>query len=275
MILSMKDEACILFLQWALPQMQLRWEGFRRVRKQVCKRIGQRINQLGLPNELAYRDYLHHHDTEWQILAALCHVTISRFYRDKIVFDQLKNELIPRLCDQLRLHDEKYLHCWSAGCARGEEAYSLVLIWSFVLQHQYPEIAISITATDIDPIMIQQARKACYPFSSVKNLSPEWRRMAFTQIKDQYCLHPIYQPPVTFTLGDVAQLVNTQSYRLVLCRNLVFTYFNLDRQIQFLHKLQAQLSEGSILVLGAHERLPEGIRGWCQWQQRLPIYICE
>ena len=271
----MKDEACIHFLQWALPKMELRWEGFRRVRKQVCKRIGQRINQLGLANEWAYRDYLLHHAAEWQILVALCHVTISRFYRDKIIFDQLKSGLIPQLCEQLRLQDEKCLHCWSAGCARGEEAYTLVLIWSFVLQKQYPDIAISITATDIDPIMIQQARKACYPFSSVKNLPVEWRQVAFTQLNDQYCLRSVYQHPVNFMLGDVEKLLNTPSYRLVLCRNLVFTYFSLERQVQFLHELQSQLSEGSILVLGAHEGLPEGISGWRQWQPRLPIYLRE
>lgn len=271
----MKDQACIHFLQWALPQMQLRWQGFRRVRKQVCKRIGQRISQLGLVDELAYRDYLHHHAAEWKTLAALCHVTISRFYRDKIVFDRLGSELIPRLCDRLQQQGEKHLHCWSAGCARGEEAYSLVLLWSFLLQQQYPKMAISITATDIEPIMIQQARKACYPFSSVKNLSAEWRKMAFMQLNDQYCLRPVYQRPVTFLLGDAEQMINTQSYQLVLCRNLVFTYFSLDRQVQFLHKLQAQLAEGSILVLGAHECLPEGISGWRQWKPRLPIYLRE
>lgn len=271
----MKDEACIHFLQWALPQMQLRWQGFRRVRKQVCKRISQRINQLGLADELAYRDYLLSHASEWQTLAILCHVTISRFYRDKIVFNCLESELIPRLCAQLQLQGEKNLYCWSAGCARGEEAYSLVLLWSFVLQDYYPEMVISITATDIEPLMIQQARKACYPFSSVKNLAAEWRQRAFRQINDQYCLHPVFQRPVTFSLADVEQMVGTQSYHLVLCRNLVFTYFNLDRQVQFLHKLQTQLSAGSVLVLGAHERLPEGISDWRQWQSRLPIYVLE
>lgn len=64
-----------------------------------------------------------------------------------------------------------------------------------------------------------------------------------------------------------------QSYHLVLCRNLVFTYFSLERQVQFLHKLQTRLLEGDVLVLGAHERLPEGVSGWRQWQLRLPIYV--
>jgi chemotaxis protein methyltransferase CheR len=271
----MKDEACIYFLQWALPHMQLRCQGFRRVRKQVCKRVGRRIAALGLADELAYRDYLHSHAVEWQTLGMLCRVTISRFYRDKSVFNQLGSELVPRLCDQLRLQGGKSLRCWSAGCARGEETYSLVLLWSFMLQDQYPEIAISINATDIDPVMIQQARKACYAFSSLKNLLPEWRQIAFTKIDDQYCLHNAYQRPVNFSLGDVENVVNTQSCHLVLCRNLVFTYFNVERQEQFLHRLQEQLTEGGVLVLGTHEHLPEGVSGWCQWRQRLPIYIRE
>lgn len=271
----MKDDACIQFLQWALPKMQLRWQGFRRVRKQVCKRISQRISQLGLVDEWAYRDYLQSHAAEWQSLQGLCHVTISRFYRDKIVFNQLATDLIPRLCDQLQQQGKNCLQCWSAGCARGEEAYSLVLLWSFALQQSYPDIMISITATDIDPIMIQQARKACYPFSSIKNLTPAWRDMAFSQFNDQYCLHPIHQRPVILSLADVEQVVGKQSYHLVLCRNLVFTYFSLERQAQFVHKLQAKLAAGSVLVLGAHERLPEGIGGWRQWQPRLPIYVRE
>lgn len=113
--------------------------------------------------------------------------------------------------------------------------------------------------------MIQQARKACYSFSSLKNLLPEWREMAFAQSNDQCCLHSLYQCPVTFSLGDVEQVVGKQFFHLVLCRNLVFTYFNIDRQMQFLQKLRVQLVKGGVLVLDAQERLPEEISGWRQW----------
>ena len=271
----MKDEACVRFLQWALPQMQLRWQGFRKVRKQVCKRVGRRIAELGLADETAYRDYLQSHTVEWQTLSTLCRVTISRFYRDRAVFDLLSETLIPHLCDDLRQQCEKKLRCWSAGCARGEEAYSLVLLWKFILQERYPEMTISLTATDIDPEMIRQGQKACYAYSSLKNLSPEWRQTAFEHIEDQYCLRQIYRSPVAFRLGDVENVAFAQHYHLVCCRNLVFTYFNLEKQALFLSKLRQLMTAGGVLVLGAHETLPEGMDGWRHWHQRLPIYLRE
>jgi len=271
----MKDDTCVQFLQWALPQLQLRWQGFRRVRKQVCKRVGRRIVELGLADETAYRDYLQSHAGEWQTLSTLCRVTISCFYRDKAVFNCLSETLIPHLCDDLRRQSEKKLRCWSAGCASGEEAYSLVLIWKFILQEHYPEMTISVTATDIDPEMIRQARKACYVFCSLKNLSPEWRQTAFEQSEDQYCLRQVYRSPVDFRLGDVEKVSFAQPYHLVCCRNLVFTYFNLERQVLFLSKLQQQMTAGGVLVLGTHESLPEGLSGWRCWHQRLPIYLRE
>jgi chemotaxis protein methyltransferase CheR len=270
-----KDEACIQFLQWALPQLRLRWAGFRRVRKQVCKRIGRRIGELGLADEAAYQDYLQHHAMEWHTLATLCRVTISRFYRDKTVFHFLGETAIPRLCDALCQQDEKTLRYWSAGCARGEEAYSLILLWQLSLQQHYPDIKISVAATNIDPEMIHQAQQACYPFSSVKNLPPAWRQIAFESIGDQYCLRPVYRSPVVFQRGDVEAMAYAQPYHLVCCRNLVFTYFNVERQVLFLSKLQPQMTAGGVLVLGAHERLPEGVSGWRRENQRLPVYLRE
>lgn len=273
----MKDEACVQFLQWALPEMQLRWLGFRRVRGQVCKRIGRRIAELNLADETAYREYLHDHALEWQTLARLCRVTISRFYRDHAVFHFLRETAIPHLCDALRQQGEKTLRCWSAGCARGEEAYSLVLLWQLALQERYPDISIAVTATDIDPEMIRQAQQACYPFSSVKNLPPAWRQIAFESIGDQYCLRPMNRSPVVFQRGDVEAMAMAfaQPYHLVCCRNLVFTYFNRERHVQFLNQLRPHMPAGGVLVLGAHERLPEGVTGWRCWHPRLPIYLRE
>jgi chemotaxis protein methyltransferase CheR len=271
----MKDEACVQFLQWALPQMQLLWPGFRRVRGQVCKRVGRRIAELGLADETAYRDYLQSHAVEWQTLATLCRITISRFYRDKAVFNCLSETLLPQLCEALRRQNAKELRCWSAGCARGEEPYSLVLLWKFILQQRYPEMDISVNATDIDPEMIRHAQQACYAFSSVKNLSPAWCQAAFEPSEDQYCLRQVYRSPVTLQLGDVEKVACAQTYHLVCCRNLVFTYFNLERQALFLNKLRQQMTPGGVLVLGAHESLPEGSSGWRGWHPWLPIYLRE
>jgi chemotaxis protein methyltransferase CheR len=237
--------------------------------------IGRRIAELGLADETAYRDYLHTHAAEWRFLASLCRVTISRFYRDPAVFDFLSDTAIPQLCDALHPQNENTWRCWSAGCARGEEAYSLALLWQLSLQARYPDMRMSVTATEIDPDMMRQAQQACYPYSSVKHLPPAWRQTAFEPIDDYYCLRLEYRSPVAFQLGDVEAMVFGAPYHLVCCRNLVFTYFDSERQALLLSRLQPHMARGGALVLGAQERLPAGVPGWRRGHPRLPVYVRE
>ena len=93
----MKDEQCVRFLQWALPQLHMRWPGFRKVRKQVCKRVSARMRDLSLTDIDGYKVYLQDHTDEWVELDALCRITISRFYRDQGVFAILQQQVLPAL----------------------------------------------------------------------------------------------------------------------------------------------------------------------------------
>ncbi len=121
----MKNEQCVRFLQWALPQLGMRWPGFRKVRKQVCKRVGQHIQDLGLAGVDEYQVYLEEHPTEWAQLDSLCRITISRFCRDKEVFAALEKEVLPSLVRGVRERGDTNLRIWSAGCGSGEEPYTL------------------------------------------------------------------------------------------------------------------------------------------------------
>ena len=98
------------FLQWAVPRLGLRWAGFRNVRGQVEKRVGRRVAELALPDLAAYRARLQADPAEWEVLRGLCGVTISRFYRDRRVWDAIIDEVRTSLCSerQGRLidHDE-------------------------------------------------------------------------------------------------------------------------------------------------------------------------
>jgi chemotaxis protein methyltransferase CheR len=133
----MSDAECVAFLQWALPRLNLRWQGFRKVRRQVCRRISRRLAELGLADAAAYRAYLEAQPQEWAVLGGLCRVTISRFWRDQAVFEVLCDTVLPALGAPVS--------AWSAGCASGEEPYSLVLA------ADQAGIAIRILGTDVDP----------------------------------------------------------------------------------------------------------------------------
>ncbi|MEQ9669086.1 hypothetical protein [Coleofasciculus sp. G2-EDA-02] len=93
----MKDTECVRFLQWALPQLNLRWAGFRKLRKQTCKRIQRRLIELQLSDIDAYKSYLNTYPEESIILERYCRITISRFYRDRQIFKHLHQELLPQL----------------------------------------------------------------------------------------------------------------------------------------------------------------------------------
>jgi chemotaxis protein methyltransferase CheR len=138
-------------LQWALPRLHLRWRGFRKVRRQVYKRISPRLQELGLADLGGYRAYLENHPGEWRMLDGLCRIGISRFYRDRSVFEHLEHEVFHELARLLVARGEDEMHCWSAGCAAGEEPYTLAIIWKERFAIKFPELRLRIVATDVDP----------------------------------------------------------------------------------------------------------------------------
>ena len=89
----MKDTECVEFLRWALPRLHLSWPGFRKVRRQVCRRVERRRQELGLADVAAYRARLEERAEEWAVLDGLCRVTISRFYRDRGLWDFLERDI--------------------------------------------------------------------------------------------------------------------------------------------------------------------------------------
>jgi chemotaxis protein methyltransferase CheR len=251
----MTDAECVDFLQWALPRMGLRWHGFRKVRRQVCRRVARRLAELGLSVD-GYRAYLDGEAAEWDVLAGLCRVTISRFWRDRAVFEALRDEVLSELGPHVR--------AWSAGCASGEEPYSLVLAAAEA------RVGIDVIATDVDPTVLERAGRACYPESSLRDLPADLRTRAF----EEGCLRADFRARVEFRRHDVRDGAPDGPFDLVLCRNLVFTYFADAAQVDVGGGLVRSLHAGGALVIGTHEALPEGLNGLEPWPAARGVYRC-
>ena len=264
-LMVMKDSDCVQFLQWALPRLHMRWPGFRKVRAQVCKRLQRRIRLLDLDGIVNYRHYLQQHPQEWRALDALSRVTISRFYRDKAVFDTLAREVLPALVDAARERGGEALRIWSAGCASGEEPYTLSILWASELRSRYPGTTIDIVGTDADVDMIGRAREARYGLGSVRDLPESSRRQAFARQDGAFVLKPEFRRGVRFLEQDIREAQPEGPFDLVLCRNLVFTYFDEDLQTDVLGRIVAAMQPGAALVLGLHEHLPTAVDGLTGW----------
>ncbi len=250
----------------------MRWPGYRKVRRQVCKRVARRLHKLGLADTLAYRAYLDAHPDEWRELDELCHIPISRFYRDHAVFNYLGQKVLPDLADAAAARSSDRIRVWCAGCGAGEEPYTLAILWRLSLQRRFPELKLQILATDVDHAQLDRAIVACYPRGSLKELPDEWIEAAFEQRSGRYCLRPDFRAGVEFQQQDIRSQRPQGTFDLVLCRNIVFTYFEEELQLEVARYLLHFLVPGGILVLGIHEVLPPGTAGFLSLEPRLCIY---
>ena len=268
----MHDEACVRFLQWVLPQLHMRWPGFRKVYGQVCKRIHRRIVELGLSDIAEYRYYLQQHPEEWTVMDAAARVTISRFYRDKMMFAFLQQQVLPGLCHQAIAAGHNHLNVWSVGCGSGEEPYSLAIIWQLLLHQHFPDLNLHIVATDADSALCQRAEQASYTYGSIKNLPSAWREQVFVQSGEQYVLKPEYRQNCVFKVQDVRQVLPSDGFDLVLCRNLVFTYFDETQQGEILERMKTVINNNGAIVIGIHESLPNRVTGFLPWHEKLRVF---
>jgi chemotaxis protein methyltransferase CheR len=265
----MTDRECVAFLQAVLPQLGLRWPGFRKVHKLVCKRLARRLRELSLPGLAAYRELLDRDPSERAALDGLCRIPISRFYRDREVFGDLQEKVLPALAGAAC--ERGQLACWSACCASGEEPYTLAVLWRLHLRERFPEIEPRIVATDIDAALLGRARAGCYGASSLKALPPALRTAAFRAEGKQLCIRPEFRM-VEFLEQDVRKEAPRGVFDLILCRNAVLTYFAPHLQQQVMERLATRLRPGGALVIGVHESLPEALAGFEPWPGARAIF---
>jgi chemotaxis protein methyltransferase CheR len=160
---------------------------------------------------------------------------------------------------------------WSAGCASGEEPYSLVLVWHFRLAPEHQELELSIIATDSEPAMIERARRACYAAGSLRELPAGWWSSAFTTEDGLMCLRPALRAGVAFRRSDLREETPAGPFDLILCRYMAFTYFDADGQDAAGGRLAAALRPGGWLVVGKREQ-PPARAGLAPVDQRLGLY---
>jgi chemotaxis protein methyltransferase CheR len=256
----MRDADCVAFLQWALPRLDLSWPGFRKVRAQVCKRIKRRMKDLGIASFNAYRDRLGTDPQEWLVLDGYCYITISRFYRDRGIFDVLRAEMLPAIAARAK-EEGRAARCWSAGCACGEEPYTLKILWDLDVAPRFEGVVLEVVATDIDAVVLERARRGCYARGSLRELPAEFIAQAFETSDDQLCVGAHHREGITFLRQDLRVEAPAGPFDMVLCRNTAFTYFAPPLQENALKRIVERLLKSGWLVIGGHESLPEQLPG--------------
>jgi chemotaxis protein methyltransferase CheR len=241
------------FLRTALPALGLRWRRFRS--GTIRRRIGGRLQELGFSSLAGYRSHLLAHPEEQRFLTDQLTVTISRFWRNRFVFDSLARMWLPALL--ARLEPRESLRVWSAGCACGEEPYSLLLLWEEYFAASGH--ALRLVATDANRRCLHRAREGRYPASSLRELPPDLRRRYFVNEGGDSVINPEFRARVVWLEHNLFWDSPFPDNHLILCRNLAYTYFTEPVQQEMTRRFHQALLPGGLLVIGRKDQLPPGV----------------
>jgi two-component system CheB/CheR fusion protein len=217
----------------------------------IRRRLSRRMAATGCESLDEYSTYVEEHPEEYRQLVGTFLIKVTEFFRDPELFDYLKEEVLPELVEEAR-EAENQLRIWSAGCATGEEAYSLAILVSEVLGREAGLFNVRIFATDIDEDAVKFARRGVYPPSALKGLSEEQIGRYFVVEDDSYQVKKQIRGMIVFGEHDLAQRSPFPHVDLVVSRN-VLIYFSNELQRRALQLFAYSLRDGGYLVLGKAE----------------------
>jgi chemotaxis protein methyltransferase CheR len=181
-------------------------------------------------------------------------VSISRFFRDRRLWHFLEKDMLPELIEK---RIEK-ISVWSAGCASGEEVYSLKILWDRLEASNSHLPKLEITATDMNPAYLERAKAGVYTSSSLKEV-PEIFRSVYFMAQTGTKLYTIRDSMRSGVLWQVGQLLSDQpasKFDLIFLRNSLLTYYVDEVKKPALEKVISHLFKGGFLITGSHEMLP-------------------
>ena len=232
------------FLRDILPGLGLDWRRHRR--RSVRRRVAERLRSLRLKSFKEYQALLDRDPAERDRLAALMGVTISRFFREADVFDFLAARVWPTWRGRSRVV------MFSAGCAGGEEPYTLAMLW---LENRPAGPRPVILSMDIDAESLYRARRGVYPEGSLREVRPKMKERYFSPAGREWLLKDEVRDMVSLYRGDFRVLGPPPGLDLALCRNLAFTYFGPEARLEATLALARSLRPGGWLVIGAKEKI--------------------
>jgi len=221
-------------------------------RASLMRRVEKRMQMVGIASFSDYTDYLEVHPEEFGQLFNAILINVTAFFRDESPWEYLREQIVPGMLDGARNHDP--LRIWSAGCASGEEAYSLAMLLSEALGREQFRDRIKIYATDVDDQALNQARAASYSEKDLEAVPEPLRRKYFAPENDRYVFDKDLRRSVIFGRHDLIQDAPISRINLLVCRNSLM-YFNTEAQSRILARFHFALGENGVLFLGKAEML--------------------
>lgn len=219
-------------------------------RATVLRRIARRLQVNGVHDLPAYRDFLRVHPQELKLLLQDMLISVTNFFRDPAAFEALENDVLPALLAN-RSPDES-VRVWVAGCATGEEVYSVAILLKEQMELHHCTSELQIFATDIDERAVNFGRNGLYPASIATDVSPARLKSFFTFEKEQFRVLKQMREKVLFANHNVLRDPPFSRIDLICCRNLLI-YLDKAAQAGVLSTFRFALKPEGFLFLGSSE----------------------
>lgn len=218
------------------------------------RRIEKRLATLEIAegNLQQYIDILRDSEDEREFLANDLLINVTGFFRDREVFDLLRDTVIPAILRGKRQGDS--VRIWIAGCSTGEEAYSLAILFLNRIEILGLVVELKIFASDADADAIATARAGRYSPSAAEAVPADLLRMYFMRDDTGYTVNAQLRASVVFTVHDILRDPPFSRIDMISCRNLLI-YLETDAQAKLLSLFSFALREGGILVTGKSETI--------------------
>ncbi len=222
----------------------------------IRRRITSRMRIIGAVTYDEYHEFFLNDENEQDALRNALTINVTAFWRDPEVFDLLKKQVLPEL-----IRSKRRIRIWSAGCATGEEPYTLALI-AHDLTRLRSDVQVSIYATDLDRQVLNRAREGIYTPKSLKNLSKSQIFRHFTLRKDgNYEVRQHLREMVRFRNHDLMSGIPISNHLdMILCRNVTI-YFTERQKNDLARMIHGSLINGGYYIMGKTEFLGREVEG--------------
>jgi chemotaxis protein methyltransferase CheR len=226
----------------------------------VERRLGTRLRALNLVTYRQYASYLSEHPEEYPHLLDTVTVNVTEFFRDPPVWKIIDSEVVSGLLKAKRAVGQRTIRVWSAGCATGEEAYSITMSFLSAMEDDADSYVLSVIGTDLDPEALKTAAAAEYDAAKLEHIPVHDRVRFITTEGKRFHIKSEVREHVRFRKLDLFCDEPPHAIDLVLCRN-VFIYFSREQQGRATNVFHHALTRGGYLVLGRTEKMANGAAG--------------
>lgn len=218
------------------------------------RRINVRVRATNSKNYGEYLKLLKKGSEEYEHLIKTLTINVSEFFRNPETFTVIEKEVIPSLIESKLDSSVKSIRVWSAGCASGEEAYSLAILLHRILGKDFDNYRINILSTDIDDSSLEKAKKGIYSKDSLKNVNASVKESYFMEMGEIYQITNQLKNITRFKRHDIISEPCISRVDLIICRN-VMIYFKKEIQEQLQLNFYQALNKGGFLIIGKAETL--------------------